>query len=92
MAKALSTFTATERGDFIYQLIITYCEARREDQPKIIVLMKELTKKNVLARTHFLQRYVFIARKASMGRFRSGTRAVFLLDQVIFIREFLDKF
>ncbi|XP_055330038.1 uncharacterized protein LOC129582546 isoform X2 [Paramacrobiotus metropolitanus] len=55
VARAMSTFTAAERAEFITHLIIMYCEARREDQPKIILLIKELSKKNVLAKTHFFQ-------------------------------------
>ncbi|OQV18776.1 hypothetical protein BV898_07213 [Hypsibius exemplaris] len=55
VARNMSTFTAGERGDFVYELVIRYCEARREDQPKIDFLLKELGKKNVLARPHFIQ-------------------------------------
>ena len=56
VARSMSTFTAAERADFIFHLVIMYCEARREDQPKIGRLLEELAKKNVLAKTHILQR------------------------------------
>ncbi|GAV00551.1 hypothetical protein RvY_11382 [Ramazzottius varieornatus] len=55
VARSMSTFTAAERADFIFHLVIMYCEARREDQPKIQGLLSELAKKNVLAKTHILQ-------------------------------------